>query len=1461
MNRSLRLYWLLLVVVLGSLGKVSAQTIATGALSVSSVCAGGTISVPFTTSTSSGTFGAGNQFKVQLATASGTFNDIGSGATSPLTGTIPGGASGAGYRVRVVSTNPAVNGSNSSTSLTITAIPGPPGTSDLTYCQGAAPGALTATTSPGATLKWWGTSPSGGSSSSTAPTPSAAAVGSTNYYVSQAIGTCESTRAEITVTVSAVPAAPTTGAAPVYCQNAPASPLSATASAGASLKWYGTSPTGGTASAIAPTPLTNTVGAVTYYVSQAIGDCEGPRTSIVVTVNAKPAPPTVTTPVTVCLGTAVPALSATSGGGNTLTWYGSSATGGTGTTTAPTPATTTAGTINYYVSQKNAGGCESDRVAIAVTIKPIPAAPGVSPVGFCQNETASALTASPTSGGSLNWYGTNASGGTASATAPSPPTSATGTTTYYVSQTVDGCEGPRASLVVTVRNIPAAPNTTTPPAYCQDVVATGLVATPTSGGTLNWYGTNATGGTPSETASIPVTSAAGTTNYYVSQTVNGCEGPRTAIAVTVTSKPAVPTVTASFSYCQGMTASQLTAVVGSGGTANWYGTNPTGGTSTPAGPTPSTTNPGTTTYYVSQTVGGCESNRASISVTVYATPTIPAVSPVSLCQNITSPALSATVTGVGTLNWYGTSATGGTASTTAPIPPTTTPGITTYYVSQSINGCEGPRASLAVTVKPQPAAPTAAASLSYCQASTSVPLSASTSGSLNWYGTSATGGTASGTAPTPSTDAPGTFTYYFSQTVNGCESERANVVVSIKAKPAIPGVQDIRYCQSETAVPLTATFEAGGSLKWYSSASGPSSLTAAPTPSTQAPADFTYYVSQNGANGCESDRGAIKVKIFPIPGVPGVPTAPEVCQNTSPITLAASGESLKWYSGQTGGSALGGAPVQNTNTAGTFTFYVSQTVNLCESPRTAARVVVKPQPALPGVENKSVCQDAPEQTLAANGESLKWFDANGNGLGGAPRPSTNIEEQRVYTYSVTQTSNGCESQKAPITFTVNVTPKPTTVTPVVYCQNAAAKPLEATGQNLKWTNPYGNVTTTAPTPPTTNISTKPEGDSYFVTQTAANGCESRKTEIRLIVNAPPTAKIEGTKTVNLGNTVPVTISFTSIPPFSYTLSDGTTGTSETNQKDITLLPTKKTTIYTVTNITNSCGAGTPVGTFTVNAVIPAVTTNALSVTTICVGTQVQVPFTTSGEFTAGNTYRVELAPVADTAFVNKVEISTGAMQSPITAPIPTTVAQGLYRVRVTATNPQVPVPGSSSPTILNIRALPTVTLTGSKDIYDTQGTPISFALTGDSPWTFEYSDSLKTTKITTSTNPHVITVTPIKSTTYKVTSISNSCGTGTATGTAVIRVLPLLGLEPDPLITAVKVFPVPTQNSLTIDIDLPLQKDPARIQLTDQSGRISKELSTRQRQTKLDLSQQAAGYYFLQIQIGDRTTVRKIMKQ
>jgi hypothetical protein len=283
-----------------------------------------------------------------------------------------------------------------------------------------------------------------------------------------------------------------------------------------------------------------------------------------------PPVPVVTSPVTYCQNTAAVALTATAAAGNNLKWY-TTATGGTGVATAPIPSTAAAGSTIYYVSQSTALGCEGARAPITVVVNGAPAAPATSPVTYCQNVTATALTATAAAGNTLKWY-TAPTGGTGAATAPIPSTAAAGTVTYYVSQTnTFGCEGARASLVVTVNPAPVAPTVSTPVVYCQNATAAILSATAAAGNTINWY-TTATGGTAFAIPPTPVTTTAGSNAYYVSQVNSaGCESPRAVITVITNALPAVPAMAAA-PYTRlfpGLTTT-VTATGAAGSSYTWY---------------------------------------------------------------------------------------------------------------------------------------------------------------------------------------------------------------------------------------------------------------------------------------------------------------------------------------------------------------------------------------------------------------------------------------------------------------------------------------------------------------------------------------------------------------------------------------------------------------------------------------------------------------------------------------------------------------------------------------------------------------------------------------------------------------------------------------------------------------------------------------------------------------------------
>ena len=683
-------------------------------------------------------------------------------------------------------------------------------------------------------------------------------------------------------------AAITASGATTFCQGGS---VTLTASTGTSYIWKNGTAQVGTSQ----TYVASASGSYTVQVTSEAGTATSAAT--VVTVNALPAAPTVTTPVTYCQNATATSLTAT---GNSLLWY-TVATGGTGMATAPTPVTTATGTTNYYVSQ-TVTGCEGPRAMIAVTINALPSAPAVTtPVTYCQNATATALTATGTA---LKWY-TVTTGGTSSATAPTPVTTATGTTNYYVSQTVTGCEGPRAMIAVTINALPSAPAVTTPVTYCQNATATALTATGTA---LKWY-TVTTGGTSSATAPTPVTTATGTTNYYVSQTVTGCEGPRAMIAVTINALSSAPAVTTPVTYCQNATATALTAT----GTAlKWY-TVATGGTSSTTAPTPITTATGTTNYYVSQTVTGCEGPRATIAVTINTTPSAPGVtSPVAYCQNATTSPLTAT--GINLL-WYAT-VTGGTGSTSAPVPSTATTGSTNYYVSQTSGTCESQRSLITVTVNVAPSAPIVTNPAAYCQNYTATALTA-TGTNLNWYSVS-TGGTGSATAPTPNTATLGTTNYYVSQTSNGCESPRAMISVTVNVTPLVPVVTSpVTYCQNATVTVLSAI---GTNLNWYSVSTGGAGSATAPTPNTATVGTTNYYVSQT-SNGCESPRAAISVIVnaLPLPVISSGSNMP-MCTGSSTVLSTATASTYNWMNGT---SQVGTSQTYTATIAGNYTVTVT----------------------------------------------------------------------------------------------------------------------------------------------------------------------------------------------------------------------------------------------------------------------------------------------------------------------------------------------------------------------------------------------------------------------------------------------------------------------------------------------------------------------------------------------------------
>jgi len=378
--------------------------------------------------------------------------------------------------------------------------------------------------------------------------------------------------------------------------------------------------------------------------------------------------PAVTPTQTFCSGARVANLRATGGVGATLKWYTVSFGG-----IALTPATLLT-SRRYYVSQ-TFGFCEGTRGSVDVIINPTPLVPISFNQTFCatDNPTVTNLAALISPGSTARWYNV-ATGGL-----PLAPTTPLVSGNYYVSQISGSCESARLFIGVVV-TVTTRANVITTQRFCAGTSPTVANLVVLAGYNIRWYRV-ATGGT-----ALPPATRLETGNYYVSSTVGGCESMRRLVAVTVIPSTAPTASNQTFCATSNPVVGNLIVTGAAGATFKWYNVS-SGGTALNAA-TPLVNG----TYYVSQTIGTCESVRRAITVTLTVTTRANVATTQNFCASA-SPTVANLVVLVGyNIRWY-TVSSGGTA-----LPPTTPLVTGNYFVSSTVAGCESLRRLVAVGV-------------------------------------------------------------------------------------------------------------------------------------------------------------------------------------------------------------------------------------------------------------------------------------------------------------------------------------------------------------------------------------------------------------------------------------------------------------------------------------------------------------------------------------------------------------------------------------------------------------------------------------------------------------------------------------------------------------------------------------------------------------------------------------------
>jgi hypothetical protein len=900
------------------------------------------------------------------------------------------------------------------------------------------------------------------------------------------------------------------------------------------------------------------------------------------TVRSSPSPPTVsTTPILYCLNDVATSLTATASAGNELRWYGTTnpmtVPNPTSSATATIPSTSSAGTRSYYVTQRNADGCESSPASsirvnvtqVAMTINTVSdvttsatsfTIPYAGTVGSPNKYSISASSSNPLSGFSPV---INESFSSSPITVNLPSGLSVGTydfdftlknannctRAYTVALNIVSATSPRISTSGTFTAFSACSGTASL-AQSVSVTAANLtndlsIAAPTG----YQVSLSSSSGFASSVSITPVAGSISSTSVFLrlaSSATNGTSGNLVFSSAGATSQSIATgsatifnktTLMGTLSACIGGT-SILTPNEGPFGTSTpiWTTSNPSIVSLTSAmSPSARTANAlaqgSSTITYTDK--NGCNSDPYNFVVN--ALPTI--TGPTSVCIGS-----DITLTGSGTPTsnpWSASNSNSGLNFDFSNLSRVTVTGVMqgSSIITYSLGG--GCTTTTTLSVNPELSITHSSTFQQACIGATPSAFTVNPAGSgsftYQWYSSSTmstSGGTAisgaTNSSYTPPVPTSAVNFYFYPIVSNGqCSKTGSSYTMSVKPTPAAPTISSLTssVCNSGSFI-LTANSTdggTGGTTKWYDVATGGTPLSsmltyATPTISTTS----TYYVDvTNNSSGCVSSRTAYTAIVNQTPVFTTQPTASSaVCLNgTAPtLTVAASGGSITyaWYRNTTNSSS-GGTLIPGNNTAtytppstsaGT-TYYYAQASNACTGSTPVASNVagftVNPLPTAPLITASgatSICTGQTVILTSSYATGNVWYK-DGVVLPSGTSASITVSSAGSYTVEHTN-ANGCLSPASSATqVLVNTTPTVSSNTPANRCDaGTVVLGAVASAGTLNWyaasTGGTSLGTGTSFTTPSISATT-----TYYVDATNS-GCTSARTAVVATVNTTPT---------------------------------------------------------------------------------------------------------------------------------------------------------------------------------------------------------------------------------------------------------------------------------------------------------------------------------------------------------------------
>ena len=505
------------------------------------------------------------------------------------------------------------------------------------------------------------------------------------------------------------------------------------------------------------------------------------------------------------------------------------------------------------------------------------------------------------------------------------------------------------------------------------------------------------------------------------------------------------------------------------------------------------------------------------------------IAPNPVCQNIKTTFTPEPMAGTQFL-WdngkFGESNANRFTTATSAIPINVTyPKAGVYYVSLKATDAAGKESIYNNTINVISCnSPTVVTPVSYCKGATAVAVSATpTNGGTNlkWY-TTATGNITP-TTLVPSTVAVDTITYWVSQQNLTGESDRVKIDIIVSAMPATPtiiGFNPLVYCKDATATVAELTDKVkpaiGTTLKWYLG----NSTTGLSTPTntvTSTVSELVWNITQSVGN-CESPKVPLTVKVNEGPQFTVRSEDPLSCNSKGKLILSG------LIAGQTYKVSYNTVVATDSiaNAQGQIVLNLQQGNYSNIKLASGACTATAPSPGSytltdPASPTFTIAARQPKECGASGAIVIKGLKNNTaykisyNNIVDEPRSSTGDSISialRKNDYSGFKVNlNGCMKTDAGTYKLIDpvIIPPTNKVRDLTYCQNQTISLEDITSRvattspayKLRWYNQKDGIPNNQPD---TISSARPITINRWVSQANANGCESEKSPIAVVIN-------------------------------------------------------------------------------------------------------------------------------------------------------------------------------------------------------------------------------------------------------------------------------------------------------------------------------------------------------------------------